>query len=251
MVPPLAPVLPQQNEPSIRWEALPHDVVLPDEPVENLQQPALAAALTDALGSAGRIQPQMLMGTNFALVATIDDKWVVKAPDWFYVPSAHPVAAGTIRRSYAPHAEGSTVEIVMEFLSETDGGELSIRSTPPFGKLYFYEQILQVATYVTYDPYRFRLEVRQLIDGCYQAQRPNAEGRFWIPALQLWLGIWHGERLGQVTHWLRWWDPNGHLLLWSSEQALQERQRAEQERQRADALAAKLQELGIDPANLT
>lgn len=47
--------------------------------------------------------------------------------------------------------------------------------------------------------------------------------------------------------WLRWWDTEGNLLLWSSEQAEQERQRAEQERQRADILAAKLRELGIDP----
>ncbi|MHC5830119.1 MAG: hypothetical protein ACYT04_82865, partial [Nostoc sp.] len=63
-------------------------------------------------------------------------------------------------------------------------------------------------------------------------------------------------------------DREGNLLLWSSEQAEQERQRAEQEsqraqqerqraeqerqraeqeRQRADILAAKLRELGVDP----
>jgi hypothetical protein len=62
-------------------------------------------------------------------------------------------------------------------------------------------------------------------------------------------------------NWLRWWDKSGNLLLWSSEQAEQERQIAEQERQiakeerqradreyqRAEKLAAKLRELGIDP----
>jgi hypothetical protein len=59
-------------------------------------------------------------------------------------------------------------------------------------------------------------------------------------------------------NWLRWWDEAGNLLLWSSEQAQQERllaqqerQRAEQERQRADVLAAKLRELGVDPDRLT
>jgi len=48
------------------------------------------------------------------------------------------------------------------------------------------------------------------------------------------------------------------LLLWSAEQAEQERQRAEQERQRAEqehqrveAFAAKLRELGVDPDQLT
>jgi hypothetical protein len=156
----------------------------------------------------------------------------------------------------------------MEFLSEAEGGELSIRSTPPYGKLYFYEQILQVPTYVTYDPYDSSLEVRYLQDGRYILHPVDNQGRLWIPQLELYLGIWSGERLGQTMNWLRWWDKSGNLLLWSSEQAEQERQRAEQERQRAEQerqraeeerqradrehqraerLAAKLRELGIEP----
>ncbi|MFO0172404.1 MAG: hypothetical protein ACK51W_07975, partial [Aphanizomenon sp.] len=135
-----------------------------------------------------------------------------------------------------------------------EGGELSIRSTPPYGKLYFYEQILQVPTYVTYDPYDSSLEVRYLQDGKYILHPVDTQGRLWIPQLELYLGIWSGERLGQTMNWLRWWDKSGNLLLWSSEQAEQERQIAKEERQRADReyqraekLAAKLRELGIDP----
>ena len=111
----------------VTWEALPEDFVLPDDPVENIQQPPLAAALTDVLGAAGRIESQMLIGSNFGLVATVRNKTILKAPDWFYVPQVNPVAPGVIRRSYTPNLEGSPVEVVMEFLSETDGGELSIR----------------------------------------------------------------------------------------------------------------------------
>ncbi|MGC8714422.1 MAG: Uma2 family endonuclease [Leptodesmis sp.] len=246
---PLAPI--------VTWESLPADFVLPDDPVENIQQPLLAAALTDALGAAGRIQSQMLIGSNFGLVATVNKKIVVKAPDWFYVPQVHPVADDTIRRSYTPYLEGDPVAVVMEFLSQEEGGELSVRSTPPYGKLYFYEQILQVPTYVTYDPYEPSLEVRCLQNQCYTLQAADAEGRVWIPELELWLGIWYGERLGQTMNWLRWWDRSGNLLLWSAEQAEQERQRAEQERQRAEQerqraeiLATKLRELGIDPDQL-
>jgi Uma2 family endonuclease len=190
------------------------------------------------LGANGRIQPQMLIGSNFGLVATINKKIVVKAPDWFYVPQVQPVAADVIRRSYTPNLEGDAV--VMEFLSETEGGELSIRSTPPYGKLYFYEKILQVPTYVTYDPYVPSLEVRIWQNEQYTLQSADANGRFWIPELKLFLGIWQGERLCQTINWLRWWDSEGNLLLWSSEQA-------EQERQRAERLAAKLRELGVDP----
>lgn len=37
-------------KPTISWTLLPTDYVLPDDPVENIQQPFLAAALTEALG---------------------------------------------------------------------------------------------------------------------------------------------------------------------------------------------------------
>jgi hypothetical protein len=60
--------------PIVTWESLPADFVLPDDPVENIQQPLLAAALTDALGAAGRIQSQMLIGSNFGLVATVNSE---------------------------------------------------------------------------------------------------------------------------------------------------------------------------------
>ncbi|NER50273.1 MAG: hypothetical protein F6J92_27085 [Symploca sp. SIO1A3] len=243
-------VHPNKQETTVAWEALPADFVLPDDPVENIQQPLLAAALTDALGAAGKIQSQMLIGSNFGLVATVNKKITVKAPDWFYVPQVQPVASGVIRRSYTPHLEGAPVAVVMEFLSETDCGELSVRSTVPYGKLYFYEQILQVPTYVTYDPYEASLEVRYLQHGKYILQPADENERCWIPELELFLGIWQGERLEQNMKWLRWWDQQGNLLLWSSEQTEQERQRAEQERQKAEILAAKLRELGVDPEQL-
>ncbi|RCJ17733.1 hypothetical protein A6S26_30225 [Nostoc sp. ATCC 43529] len=250
-----------QKEPTITWEALPHDFILPDDPLGNIQQPLLAGALTDALHNSGLIQTQMLIGSNFGLVAMINKKITVKAPDWFYVPQVQPVAANVIRRTYTMNLKDIPIAVVMEFLSDTEGGELSVRSTPPYGKLYFYERILKVPTYVTYDPYEPNLEVRCLQNGRYTLQLADSNGRFWIPELNLFLGIWYGERLCQTTNWLRWWDTEGNLLLWSSEQAEQERQRAEQEsqraeqesqraeqeRQRADILAARLRELGVDP----
>lgn len=229
--PPLQPPQP----PDVTWSKLPTDYVLPDDPVENLQQPILAAALTDALGEDGRIQPEMLMVSNFALVATVKQKIVVKAPDWLYVPRVNPIAEGEVRRSYTPHAEGGPIGVVMEFLSQTECGELSARSSYPYGKLYFYERILKVPTYVTFDPEDLCLEVRQLEpNGRYTLQAPDEQSRYWIPELNLFLGTWYGSRLAHTIHWLRWWDAQGNLLLWSSERADQERQRADDEKQRAD-----------------
>ena len=220
--------------PVITWPPLPDDFKLIDDPVENLQQPPLAAALTDALGAAQRLRPEMLIGSNFGLVAGVDSDTVVKAPDWFYVPRVNSFPDSAVRRSYTPQMEGDPVAVVMEFLSADDNGELSIRSMPPYGKLYFYEQILQVSVYVIYEPMRGRLEVRSLQNGRYSLQAPDAAGRFWIEPLGLFLGVWRGERLAQTINWLRWWDADGNLLPWSAEQTDLERQRAEAERQRAD-----------------
>jgi hypothetical protein len=74
-------------------------------------------------------------------------------------------------------------------------------------------------------------------------QSANTEGKFWIPELELFLGMWTGKRLQNNINWLRWWDKADNLLLWSAEQT-------EQEKQRAEVLAVKLRELGIDPNNL-
>jgi Putative restriction endonuclease len=226
-------VSPSTATPTVTWESLPADYMLPDDPVENIHQPRLAAALTDALGQAGRIDSKMLIASNFALVATVNDQTIVKAPDWLYVSRVMLLSNGITRRSYTPYLEGDGVSIVMEFLSDTDCGELSTRSSYPYGKLYVYERILRVPIYVTYEPKTLSLDVRQLgADGRYEIQ--DKRDRYWIPSLELFLGIWQGTRLGQDTHWLRWWDAEGRLLPWSAEEVQQECQRAEQERQRAD-----------------
>lgn len=251
--------------PNISWDRLPKEFLLPDEPVESLAQPLLAAALTEALDLAGAIAVERLVASNLAICARVDGKTVVKAPDWFYVPRVLPVAEGEVRRSYTPHLEGDVPAVVMEFLSETDTGEYSIRPTHPYGKLWFYERIVAVPTYVIFDPSSGLLEVRQLTpSGRYEVQLPDGCGRYRIPSLGLDLGVWHGKRLGNTIHWLRWWDESGNLLLWGSERLAEERQRTEEAERRAERaqlefeqerssrqrLADKLRELGVDPEAL-
>ena len=65
----------------ITWEKLPDDFLLPNHPVDNIDQPALTAALTDSLEQAGLLQEHMLVSTNYGVCATLDGKIVVKAPD--------------------------------------------------------------------------------------------------------------------------------------------------------------------------
>ncbi|WP_287130390.1 Uma2 family endonuclease [Candidatus Cyanaurora vandensis] len=140
----------------ITWEILPPDLPLPDDPVDSITQPFLAAALTEALELAGYLTPLTLVATNFGLCAKVNQQVVVKAPDWLYVAGVNENKLD--RRSYTPHVEGEVPLVVMEFLSDTDGSEYSFRPSPPHGKWYFYEQVLQIPTYVTFEPLEGLLE---------------------------------------------------------------------------------------------
>lgn len=237
----VTPVQLTQYQPTIRWEPLPADFPLPDDPVDNIGQPLLASALRESLELANWTRPEMLIATNFGLCATIDDQIVAKAPDWLYIASAQPCTAGGERRSYTPHAEGEIPTLVMEFLSETEGGEYSIKPTFPPGKWYFYEQILKVPYYVIFDPSGGLLEFYQLQEGRYLLQMPDENGWHWILEMQLFLGTWRGTKDDRTGYWLRWWNDRGEILPWALERigeveaiAEQERERAEQERERAE-----------------
>jgi Uma2 family endonuclease len=166
--------------PPIAWEKLPDDFILPDEPVESTLQPLLAAALRESLELAGLILESRLIASNFGLCATVGDKTVVKAPDWVYIPSVEPMRAGEIRRSYTPHAEGAIPAIVMEFISETEGGEYSINPHYPYGKWYFYERILQVPVYVIFMPKTGELDVYRLVSGKYEQQLSDENNRYFV-----------------------------------------------------------------------
>ncbi|MCL1473377.1 Uma2 family endonuclease [Argonema antarcticum] len=245
----------------ITWEKLPDDFILDDEPVDNINQPSLAAALTESLLLAGRLPANALTFTNYGICATVNDKIVVKAPDWGYVPEIR-VSRDEVRRSYTPQLQGNLPVMVMEFVSDTEGGEYSTKPTYPPGKWFFYEQVLCIPNYTIFEPQTGVLEVYQLDDsGQYQVRQPDANNRYWIAEMGLFLGLWQGSRENRTGWWLRWWDDNGEQLLWGSELAEQERQRAEQERQRAeqerqraeqeqlraDRLADQLRAAGIEP----
>lgn len=245
----------------ITWEKLPDDFVLPDDPVDNINQPALAAALTESLQSAGKLPDTALTPTNYGICATIDGKIAVKAPDWAYIPQIT-VPRSQVVRSYTPRLQGEVPLLVLEFLSDTEGGEYSVKDTYPPGKFFFYEQILQVPNYGIFDPVTGTLELYRLgKEARYQKESAQGQGQFWIPEMELFLGVWQGKRETRDGYWLRWWDDRGNLLFWGAERVETERQRteaerqraesehqrAETERQRAERLATQLRAAGIEP----
>lgn len=224
----------------VTWEKLPDDFVLDDEPVDNINQPPLAAALTESLELAGKLLPNSLSTTNYGICATLNNKVVVKAPDWAYIQSIR-VPRSEIVRSYTPKLQGDIPVIVMEFISDTEGKEYSSKPTYPPGKWFFYEKVLEVPNYAIFEPSTGELEVYKLDDsGNYQLQTPDTNNRYFIAQMSLFLGVWQGIRENRNAFWLRWWDENGELLLWGSEAATQQRQRAER-------LAQQLRDAGIEP----
>ncbi len=246
----------------ITWEKLPADFILDEEPVENIDQPLLAAALREILEIAGLIVAGILIAPNMAVCATLNNQLVVKAPDWFYARNVQPFPNQEIRRSYTPNLEGEIPDIVMEFLSATACDEYSQTATYPPGKWYFYEHILQVPIYATFQPSTGIIDINQLdSSGKYQPYQADSNGRYWIPGVGLFLGIWYGTKAERTGYWLRWWDESGEMLLWGAEmvererqerliaqqETEQERERAEQERERSSRLAAQLRALGIEP----
>lgn len=244
----VAPPLASHPRPlTIAWEKLPDDFQLPDDPVDNVNQPALAAALTDSLNQAGLMSETALTVTNYGICATINEKIVVKAPDWAYVANIT-VPRSEIERSYTPHLQGPVPSIVMEFLSQTAGDEYSSKPTYPPGKWFYYESVLQVPYYAIFEPHSGDLELYQLqAEGRYTLQTMAENGLYWVDAMQLFLGVWQGDRENRTGYWLRWWNAEGNLLLWGIERAEQEAQRAEQEAQRAERLRAQLRAAGIEP----
>ncbi|MFM5981966.1 MAG: Uma2 family endonuclease [Sphaerospermopsis kisseleviana] len=241
----------------ITWEKLPDDYILPDDPVDNIYQPTQAAALTESLQLAGKLAANCLITTNYGICATVNGKIVVKAPDWAYIPEIR-TTKQEVFRSYTPQLQGDIPVIVMEFISDTDGTEYSSKPTYPPGKWFFYERILKVPNYIIFEPDRGDLEVYRLDKNSeqYQIETSDQNQLYWIEEIKLYLGIWEGTRENLTTKWLRFWDEQGNLLLWSSELVEQkrqeievEKQRAEQEKQRVERLAAQLRAAGIEPEN--
>ena len=246
----------------ITWEKLPADFILDEEPVENIDQPLLAAALREILEIAGFIVAGILIAPNMGICATLNDKLVIKAPDWFYARNVQPFPNQEIRRSYTPNLEGEIPAIVMEFLSASPNDEYSIKPSYPPGKWFFYEQVLRVPIYAIFEPAAGVLEVYQLNSSeRYQAQQADVNGRYWVAGVGLFLGVWQGTKAERTGYWLRWWDESGQMLLWGVEMVEREReeiaivqqeiaivqQEAEQERERSQKLAAQLRAAGIEP----
>ncbi|MEG3926539.1 Uma2 family endonuclease [Microcoleus sp. D3_18a_C4] len=228
----------------ISWEKLPKNFILDEHPLQDIDQPLLAAALRESLEIAGLILEGTLVASHLAICVNFNDKLVIKTPDLFYATNVQPLPDREIRRSYTPNLEGDIPAIVMEFLPDNPPSyqdEYSAKQTYIPGKWHFYEQILQAPIYVIFEPASGALIVYHLTSPAdYKKQQPDANNRYWIAGVGLFLGVWQGTKAERTGYWLRWWDESGEMLLWGAEMV-------ERERQRGDRLAAQLRAAGLEP----
>ncbi|MBI3246162.1 MAG: Uma2 family endonuclease [Deltaproteobacteria bacterium] len=141
-------------------------------------------------------------------------------------------------RSYFIWEFGKPPDLVLEIVSNTEGGEDTEKR-----RKYAWMRVL---FYVIYDP---QLQIMPEVLTVYRLQGLQYERQdtAQFPWLKLGLTLWEGEFEGKVDTWLRWTDEQGVLIPTGKERAEQEHQRAEQEHQRAERFAALLRQAGIDP----
>ncbi|MGB3300199.1 MAG: hypothetical protein WBA76_18205, partial [Phormidesmis sp.] len=61
---------------NIVWAKLPHDFVLPDDPVDNISQPPLASALTESLSLSGYLSASAFTCSNYGICAQLDGRTI-------------------------------------------------------------------------------------------------------------------------------------------------------------------------------
>ena len=180
-----------------------------------------------------------------------------RGPDFFLVEGVD----GNRERSYwwVFEEDGKYPNVIIELLSPTT--EKEDKTT----KKDIYEQTFRTPEYFWYHPDTKEFAGWRLGNGNYEPITPNEKGRLWSAQLGLWLGTWEGIYQERHATWLRFFDPEGNVVLMDSEfeslRADAEKQRADELRQRANEakrraesleaeitkLQALLKEKGIQP----
>jgi Uma2 family endonuclease len=217
-----------------------------DQPVRNSLEPYQGALLTQSLTpllQALHPDGDFYIGQDTGIYwrRTEPPLQGCKSPDWYVVEGVPHLLDGEYRRSYVLWEEEEPPLLVVEYASG-DGTEERDR-TRGEGKFWVYERRIQAGYYAIYEPDRPALEVYQRVGIRFRRMAANERDRYPITELGIELGLWQGSYGGYELPWLRAWDQQGRLLFADAERAAQAQELAER-------MAAKLRELGVDPATL-
>ena len=199
-----------------------------DEPLESDRHVSQVALLRECAQYHFRERPDVFVGGNMPVyysslqVRNRD----FRAPDFFAVLGAR---LGP-REFWVVWEEEQAPDVVIEVLSD------STEQTDRGRKKQIYQNVLKVFEYYLFDFDNARIEGFRLdSERGYQPIAPGPEGRVSSLRLGLELGVMHGVINKRESAWLRFFHPDGTLVMTGAE-------RAEVEALKADALRAKLAE---------
>ncbi|MCP4351998.1 MAG: Uma2 family endonuclease [Desulfobacterales bacterium] len=218
------------------------------EPMENERERIQISVGIESLDNYWKARDDFYIGGNMFLYYSLPQAQAVveelktpgglksafRGPDMFVVTGVD----GSYRRQkwVVWEEKGKYPNVIFEFLSP------STRMKDLGEKKHLYEQTFCTREYFCFDyldPAKdgslsgWRLDTR----GRYKAIKPDKRGWLWSEELNLWVGCWSGSILRDDNVWMRFYTPEGELVLTSGEQ----------EAQRAERLAAQLRAAGIEP----
>jgi hypothetical protein len=229
------------------------DIVTEDDtPVDNIASEKQQRLLTEPLYTSWTGPPPVegfprpfLATANVGLFSSVNEPPLVPDALLSVDVQAHPDFWEKKHRSYFVWELGKPPDVVIEVVSNKEGGELTTKKRR-YAKM-------RIAFYVVWDPSgELSGEPLQAFELRGDLYVPVAG--FYFESLGLGLKVWRGVYEGVEADWLRWHLPGEELVPTGAERAEHEKHRAEHEKQRADTADAraalflqKLRAAGIDP----
>jgi len=216
-------------KPPPRGEDLPYDDGMPMETSRHrAQMDLLANTLDDEWADRDDVAVEGNMALYFS--ETQAKRQDLRAPDVF-------VVFDTVRKERKSwvvwEEDGRTPDLVIELVSE------STEHVDRVIKKKIYATLVHVPLYVIYDPFSLQLDVYQLdaVKREYIATRPDEQGRYWLPRIDMFLGVARGKFHHMDIPWLRWIRRDGTLVPFPNEarrEAEEQRRAAEEQRRAAE-----------------
>ncbi|WP_414579318.1 Uma2 family endonuclease [Anabaena sp. CCY 9402-a] len=231
---------------SIALPQLPTAAELPDSddtPVDNELQNLIPNLLLAILSAVWSDRQDWFFGVDMGIyyLPTAPRKSIV--PDGFLSLGVERRRQQRGRLSYVLWEENWIPPIlVVEVVSQTYGGEYDTKMSKYLD--------LGVLYYVIYNPDHWQrdnhapFEVYKQIDDEFILR---SQERFWIPELQLAIGVDVGIYGGWEREWLFWFNQDGERFPSPDERVEQAQQQAQQAQQELKDLQNRLKQRGIDP----
>ncbi len=208
-----------------------------DTPVDNFASAKQQRFLVSSLYSSALKQP-FLAEANVGIFSTGEQPAIV--PDVFLSLDVQVPENWWEKqnRAYLIWKFGKPPEVVIEIVSNKEGGELD-------KKLRLYQN-MRVSYYIVYDPAR---QLGEAVLHIYELRgmRYFATAQTWLEQVELGLTLWQGKFEEREDRWLRWCDRDGNILLTGDERAQEAQQQAQEAEQKAQRLTEQLKALGVNP----